>query len=176
MKPISLLAWVFACLLLTTGVAHAQGVGSSGSINGTVTDPTGAVVPKASIVAEETAKGSRFTAVTDNGGEYRLTGLPPAIYDVTARITGFQTEILKGVNLTVGAVLVVDFHLKISAAVEAVEVSAEPPVVETQRAGQANTITQQYVADLPSDRRDYLTFTLLMPGVSDSTRLASDLD
>jgi hypothetical protein len=105
-----------------------------------------------------------------------LTGLPPATYDVTARIAGFQTEIQKGVNLTVGAVVVVDFRLKISAAAEAVEVSAEPPVVETQKAGQANTVTQQYVADLPIDRRDYLTITLLMPGVSDSTRLASDQD
>jgi len=176
MKPINLLVWVLACLSLTTGVAHAQGVGSSGSINGTVTDPAGAVVPKASIVAVETAKGSRFTAVTDNNGEYRLTGLPPDTYDVTARIAGFQTEIQKGVNLTVGAVVVVDFPLKISAAAEAIEVSAEPPVVETERAGQANTVTQRYVADLPIDRRDYLTITQLMPGVSDSTRVASDQD
>jgi len=75
-----------------------------------------------------------------------------------------------------GATVVVDFHLKIASASESVEVNAEPPVVETQRGSQANSVTQQYIADLPIGRRDYLTFTLLMPGVSDSTRLASDTD
>src|SRR5205085_1931473 len=57
-----------------------------------------------------------------------------------------------------------------------VEVSAEPPVVETERGSQADTLTQNYIADLPIDRRDYLTFTMLMPGVSNSTRLADDQD
>ncbi len=57
-----------------------------------------------------------------------------------------------------------------------VEVTDQPPVVETERGSQADTITQQYIADLPVDRRDYLTFTLLAPGVSDSTRLAGDQD
>ena len=57
-----------------------------------------------------------------------------------------------------------------------VEVSAAPPVVETERGSQANTITQEYIEDLPIDRRDYLNFTLLLPGVSDSTRLADDQD
>jgi TonB dependent receptor len=55
-------------------------------------------------------------------------------------------------------------------------VTDQPPVVETERGSQADTITQQYITDLPIDRRDYLTFTLLAPGVSDSTRLAGDQD
>ena len=57
-----------------------------------------------------------------------------------------------------------------------VEVTSEPPVVETERGSQADRISQEYIADLPIDRRDYLTFTLLAPGVSDSTRLAGDQD
>ncbi len=57
-----------------------------------------------------------------------------------------------------------------------IEVTDQPPVVETERGSQADTITQRYIADLPIDRRDYLTFTLLAPGVSDSTRLAGDQD
>jgi hypothetical protein len=57
-----------------------------------------------------------------------------------------------------------------------IEVTDRPPVVETERSSQANTIPQQYIEDLPVDRRDYLTFTLLAPGVSDSTRLAGDQD
>ena len=76
-------------------------------------------------------------------------GLPPATYDVTVKIFGFQTAVQKGVILTVGAAVVVDFHLKIASASELVEVNAQPPVVETQRGTQANSVTQQYIADLP---------------------------
>jgi len=57
-----------------------------------------------------------------------------------------------------------------------VEVKAEPPAIETERGSQANRINQRYITDLPIDRRDYLTFTLLAPGVSDSTRLSGDQD
>ncbi|HZE82280.1 MAG TPA: TonB-dependent receptor, partial [Candidatus Polarisedimenticolia bacterium] len=175
MKPIKG-ACLLLCLVFATGVVHAQGVGASGDITGTVTDPSGAGIPKATILVVETDKGIQHTAETDTSGEYRLAGLAPATYDVTVKISGFQTAVQKGVILTVGATVVVDFHVKITSASELVEVNAESPVVETQRGGQANTVTQQYIEDLPIGRRDYLTFTLLMPGVSDSTRMASDTD
>jgi hypothetical protein len=169
-------AGLFLYFVLTVSVAHAQGVGSSGNITGTVTDPTGGRVPKANIVAVETGRGIQFTAVTDSNGDYQLAGLPPATYDVTVKIAGFGTEVRKGVVLTVGATIVLDFQLKIAGTAEVVEVTGELPVVETQRGSQANTLTEQYITDLPVDRRDYLTFTLLVPGVSDSTRMASDTD
>src|SRR5262249_29503302 len=97
-------------------------------------------------------------------------------YDLIVKIAGFQTAIQKGIALTVGATLLVDARLKLAAASESVEVTAETPIVDAQRASQANTITHQLIVDLPIDRRSYLTYTLLMPGVSDSTRLASDAD
>ena len=165
--------WLLLCLVFATGVGRAQGVGSSGDITGAVSDPSGAGIPKATILAVETDKGIQHTAETDTYGEYRLAGLPPATYDVTVKIPGFQSEVQKGVILTVGATVVVDFHLKLASTSGMIEVNAEPPVVETQRGSLSDTITQQYITDLPIDRRDYLTFTLLMPGVSDSTRLAS---
>jgi len=59
---------------------------------------------------------------------------------------------------------------------EVVEVHSEPPVVETQRGGQADTVNEKFIEELPVGRRDYLTFTALMPGVSDSTRLAGNLE
>ncbi len=169
-------AWVLVCVFVATGSASAQGVGASGDITGTVSDPSGAAVAKATILVVETDKGIQHTAETDTSGEYRLAGLPPATYDVTVKISGFQMAVQKGVILTVGATVVVDFQLKLAPASEMIKVNAEPPVVETQRGSQSNTITQQYITDLPIDRRDYVTLTLLMPGVSDSTRLASDTD
>jgi Carboxypeptidase regulatory-like domain len=165
-----------ACLLLASPVAHAQGVGASGSVSGTVTDPTGAVVPKGTVTAEDVSRGIRLTATVDNNGQYRFTNLPPGTYDLTAQIAGFQSQILKGVVITVGQVANLDFHLQVATTSSVVEVSAAPPVVETERGSQSNTITQQYIDDLPIDRRDYLNFTLLLPGVADSTRLADDQD
>jgi hypothetical protein len=176
MKAINSLVCIFLIVLLAPSLAHAQGVGSSGEISGTVTDPTGAVVPKANITAMEIDRGSRHTGISDDRGQYRITGLLPATYDVSAQIGGFGAEIQKGVVVTVGSTTILDFHLKISTTKATIEVSAQPPIVEVERGSQADTVLQQYISDLPISRRDYLTFTLLMPGVSDSTRLADDQD
>ncbi len=166
----------FACLLPASRVARAQGTGTSGEIRGTVTDPTGGTVPKATVTAEDSAKGIRRTAVTETDGGYRLTGLPPSSYSVTVETSGFQREIRKEVVVNVGQILILDFHLQLASATAHVEVTGELPVVETERGSQADTLTQEDIANLPIDRRDYLTFTLLAPGVSNSTRLASDQD
>jgi hypothetical protein len=145
-------------------------------LTGTVTDPTGAGVPNAKVTAADAGKGVERSVMTDEHGFYRVSGLPPSSYKVSVEHAGFQTEIATGVALTVGQTLVFDFRLKLSGMSSQVEVSAESPIVETERGSQANTLTQTYLADLPIDRRDYLTFTLLMPGVSNSTRLADDQD
>jgi hypothetical protein len=168
-----------ACLVCLLGLlsdAHGQGVGSAASIRGTATDASGGVIPKATVIADDPQKGIRRAATTDRSGEYALTGLPPAAYDVTVEHSGFQTEIRKGLVLTVGQTAVLDFHLNVASVKATIQVTAELPAVETARGSQADTLTQQYITDLPIDRRDYLTFTLLLPGVSNSTRLADDQD
>ena len=164
------------CVLAAAPPARAQGVGSSGTINGTVVDPTGAVVPKALVVATEADRGILHSTETDTNGLYRLTGLPPTTYDVTARAPGFEAVLQKGLVVNVGSITVVDFHLSLATSKAMIEVSAQPPIVETERGSEANTITQNYIEDLPINRRDYLNFTLLLPGVSDSTRIADDQD
>ena len=167
---------VCACLLFATGSVFAQGVGTSGAIRGTVTDPTGAAVAKATITAEAPESGIRRTAESDENGQYALEGLPPATYSVSIKAAGFQGEIFKDVAVNVGQMVIADFHLKLSSGTETIEVTTELPIVETERGHQADTINEQYITDLPIDRRDYLTFTLLVPGVTDSTRLAGDQD
>ena len=91
-------------------------------------------------------------------------------------MSGFATEIRRSVTVAIGQTVTSDFKMKPSQVATVVEVTDQPPVVETERGSQADRISQQYIADLPIDRRDYLTFTLLAPGVSDSTRLAGDQD
>lgn len=175
MRLVHLLRIFLACLLLT-GMVYAQGVGASGDIKGTVTDPSGAVVTNANVTATDVAKGIKHTVATDNSGQFRLTGLQPATYSVSVSKPGFQSEIAKSVVVNVGQTSTVDFPMKVSQVSEEVEVTAEPPVVETERGAQANVVTEQTIRELPINRRDYLTFTLLAPAVSDSTRLASDQD
>jgi Carboxypeptidase regulatory-like domain len=163
-------------LLLSGQTASAQGVGASADLTGTVTDPSGAEVPNAKVTAIDNARGGQRSAVTDEHGFYRLSGLAPSTYKVTVEHAGFQTEAVPSLTLTVGETSVLDFHLKLAGLTGQVEVTSEIPVVETERGSQADTLTQEDIAQLPIDRRDYLTFTLLAPGVSNSTRLASDQD
>jgi hypothetical protein len=163
-------------LLLSGQTASAQGVGASADLTGTVTDPSGAEVPNAKVTAIDNARGGQRSAVTDEHGFYRLSGLAPSTYKVTVEHAGFQTETVPSLTLTVGETSVLDFHLKLAGLTGQVEVTSEIPVVETERGSQADTLTQEDIAQLPIDRRDYLTFTLLAPGVSNSTRLASDQD
>ena len=176
MRSARWLACALLCLFLVARMVHAQGVGASGNISGTVTDPSGAAIPNATITALETDRGIRHTSASDDAGRYQFIGLSPATYDVTAQVLGFQSVVQKGVVVTIGGTAIVDFQLKVAAAAQTVEVSAQPPVVETERGSQSDTLTDRYITDLPIDRRDYLTFTLLMPGVSNSTRLADDQD
>ncbi|HYL47064.1 MAG TPA: carboxypeptidase-like regulatory domain-containing protein, partial [Candidatus Limnocylindrales bacterium] len=176
MKSVRLLVCAIVCLVFAAGVAHAQGVGASGEISGTAVDPSGAIVPKVAITALNADRGIQRVATTDDHGLYRISGLLPATYEVSARIAGFDTEIQKGVVVNVGSTTIVDFHLKVAKAAAEIVVNAEPPVVETERGSQADAIGLQYISDLPIDRRDYLSFTLLLPGVSNSTRVASDQD
>jgi hypothetical protein len=174
-NPMRSLACIFVCLFATFA-AHAQGVGTSGEITGTVTDASGAVLPSATVNVVDTQTGLKRTAVTSGTGQFRAAGLSPATYDVSAELRGFATAIRRGVTVAVGQTVISDFRLKPSQVATVVEVTDQPPVVETERGSQADRISQQYISDLPIDRRDYLTFTLLAPGVSDSTRLAGDQD
>src|SRR6266481_5433963 len=176
MRLFKVLNVLLAILLMATGIACARGVGASGDIKGTVTDPSGAVLAKATVTATDATKGIKRSDVSDSQGQFQITGLPPSTYNVSAQISGFQTEILKNVVVNIGQSVILGFRLKVSGTTESVEVTTEPPVVEVDKTHQADTITEAYIRDLPINRRDYLTFTLLAPGVTDSTRLAADQD
>jgi hypothetical protein len=170
------LACVVGSLLLTSLPAYAQGVGSSGEITGTVTDSAGGLLLKATVTVVDVQTGLKRTVTMNSTGQFRVVGLLPATYDVSAEMAGFATQIRKGVVVAIEQTVISDFKLNPSKVATVVEVTDQPPVVETERGSQADRISQQYIADLPIDRRDYLTFTLLAPGVSDATRLAGDQD
>ncbi len=176
MKPRNLSIWLWLLLLAGTGGVYAQGVGASGDLRGTVSDSSGAVLPQATVFVVDVAKGTRRTVLTDDKGEYRVMGLLPAVYDVSVDLSGFEKQTRKDVAVTVGQTVIVDFQVKVSAVATEVVVTEEAPLVETEKTQQANTIQELYIRQLPIDRRDYLAFTLLMPGVVDSVAFADNTD
>jgi hypothetical protein len=127
---------------------------------------------RVSVAIVDTSKSIRRTAVTDAAGQYRLTGLSPATYEASAEFSGFSTQVQKNVALSLGQTAIVDFHLRVSLVKERVEVLSEPLVVDTERGSQADTVEERSVREWPIDRRDYLSFTLLTPGVTDSRTTA----
>ena len=94
MRLSSLVQVLFAFLLIS-GLAHAQGVGASGDISGTVTDPSNAVVANATITVADEGKGIKRSNVTDSGGVFHFLNLQPGAYSVTVAKTGFQTELAR---------------------------------------------------------------------------------
>src|SRR5262245_55846873 len=171
-KTISLasIGVLFCCLQ-----ALPQSNASSGEIKGTITDASGAVVPGATVTVTNTETGFSRTAITDERGEYRILLLPPGAYEVRVELSGFTAQV-RSAQVSIGQTLALDFRLQVGTPAETITVSGEPPVIETERATQSNTIAESYIRNLPIDRRDYLSFTLLAPGVVDSNALADNAD
>src|ERR1700757_4201650 len=121
-NPMKSLACMVVCLVLASSLAYSQGIGSSGDIQGTVTDPSGALLPRATITVLDTQTGLRRAAMTDSSGQFRVTNLAPAVYDVSAQASGFAEAIRKGVVVSIGQTVVSDFQLKVSQVATQIEV------------------------------------------------------
>ncbi len=174
-SPILLSILIFLTSLIAKPT-FAQGVGASGDIRGTATDPTGAAVPNVRILVADKQTGLQRNVVTDGTGQYRVTSLPPATYEVTAQAPSFAISLTTGVVVPIGQTVVADFQLKLSSVATDVVVTGAPPVIETERGSQADTVEGRSISSLPISRRDYLSFSLLMPGVSNSNTIASNAD
>ncbi len=171
-----LLLYTTFALLVACALSLAQSNSASGELKGTVSDPSGAVVPGATITATNLETGLAPTSLSDERGQYRILLLPPGMYGVRVERNGFVAEQRNGVQVTVGQTASADFRLQVGASVQTILVTGETPVVETERSQQSNTISEAYIRNLPIDRRDYLSFSLLAPGVSDSNRVVDNTD
>jgi outer membrane receptor protein involved in Fe transport len=159
------------CLVVTTVVAFAQAEIGGATLNGTVTDPTGAAVPNAKVTITSTETGLTRGMETNSSGLYSFSRVPVGSYDLTVEAQGFKATKRTGIALTVGAVATVDAGLQVGSAQETVSVTAEVPVVETTRSQTSTTVTTEQVRDLPINGRNFLDFTVLTPGViRDPTR------
>ena len=163
-------------LVLPPSLLRAQSNVADGALRGSVTDPSGAVVTGAKVTVTMAATGASYSAETGDDGEYRFLILPPGEYEVKFEKETFGVDLVKGVRVTVGETVILDQRLRISPAREVLEVNAEASSIERERLHQANTLEKEPIENLPIDRRDFLTFALLAPGVVDSTALADNMD
>ncbi|OFW19383.1 MAG: hypothetical protein A3H27_14330 [Acidobacteria bacterium RIFCSPLOWO2_02_FULL_59_13] len=155
---------IIVAFVLFHGVAFGQV--TTGTISGTVQDSTGAVVPGANVVVRNVDTGLTRTVVNDEAGRYRVAQLPLGNYEVEVAHAGFQTEVRRGIQLTVGREAVVNMALSVGAVTERVEVAAEAPLVDTTSASVAYLVDDKKIRDLPLNGRNYTQLALLQPGVS----------
>lgn len=153
---------------LCASPALAQG---SGQIEGTIRDEQGSVLPGATISLRNEESGVMRIVASESDGRYVFPALSPGRYLLRAELSGFATQEVRGVVITIGLELRRDFTLKIQAVAETVTVSAESPVVDTTKAEVSGVVTRQQIETLPINSRQYLSLALLMPGTTvDATR------
>jgi len=149
--------------LLVTGALAAQEV--RGTITGTVTDPQGAVIAGAKIVARNQAIGSVTEAVANDTGLFVLPFLPIGKYQVTASMSGFKSSMRDNVELRVGDRIQLNFSLEIGAAAETITVSGESALLDTATASNGQVIDGAKVKDLPLLGRNPFLLAAVSTGV-----------
>jgi len=144
---------------------HAQ-VAGSGTITGTVTDPTGGVVPAVDIMIRNGDTGIEHRTQTSDAGVYTATFLPPGHYEMQLSKTGFATVLRKNLNLQVGQTLAINLTLSVKSIQEAVTVTTEAPLVDTEKTEVSQVISEDAVDNLPIAGRRWDSFVMLTANVT----------
>jgi len=153
-----------ALLLITSFSSFALASTPTGTITGTITDQSGAVVTKARVIVRDEETNATRDAESNSDGDYTVALLPPARYSVTVESTGFRRSIIHGVGVSVDQTVRLDFALKVGALTEEVNVTDTPPIVQTDTSTLGQVVNNRLVQDLPLNERNFLSFALLVPG------------
>ena len=149
-------------LLLTSGLtALAQ---SSATIQGVVTDESGAVMAGAQVIVRSTATGVERRTETDGSGNFQVAALPVGTYRVEIHAQGFQTAVVNDLILEVGKVIVQNFQLKVGGVAQEVNVVADAGLVETTTTTVGQVINQKTVQEIPLNGRHFVDLGLLIAG------------
>ena len=167
---------MFWTLVWSTAVAAAQSGIATGEIRGTVTDPSGLPILGVQVRVINAYTGIQRAVTTDERGNYFALLIPPGRYSVEVIQEPFVPQTRSDIQVTVGQITEVDVGMELGGLATELNVTAEVPIVETERSHQASTIDEVAIRELLIDRRDYLTYSLLAPGVVDSRALADASD
>ncbi len=156
---------VFSLAFATFGFGQGS---YTAQIRGVVTDQSGAVVVKAEITITNDATNIVQTTVSDDHGQYFLSGLRPATYTIKAQGTGFRTVEKKNVLLQVDQQTSIDFVLHPNTINETMEVTESAPLLDTESATLGTEISSEYMKDLPLANRSFFGLTFLAAGVTEA--------
>src|SRR4029077_21033823 len=159
----------FLALLLIHSVAmhvDVQAQVAGGTITGTVVDSSGRVIPNASVSITNLATGINRTVTTNEDGLYIAPNLLPASYELTFTAPGFKTDVMRGIQLTVGATVTLNLTMQVSGAKETVQVQTEAPDVQLATSDISAVVNATTVRELPLNGRSWTDLATLQPGVN----------
>ena len=174
MKKLALLLMLVSALRVD--VAYSQASVSRSELRGQITDQNGAAVPGATVTVTDATRGTTRTVQSDENGLYVFLALPPGTYSMKVEASGFAAKTISDVHLDVGQVGNVPVTLGVGGVQAEVNISAGGQVVEVERTQQSTVINQIQIDNLPINRRNYLDFALLTPGVTDSDNINDSTD
>jgi Carboxypeptidase regulatory-like domain/TonB dependent receptor len=167
--PVSSLSLVFlltVILMLSSTAVHGQSASATGRLEGTVTDATGATVPAADITVRNQNTGISATLQSGNEGDFTFLYLEPGTYEVSIQKAEFNKLVLKDIAVTVGTRAIIHPELAVGRVETTVSVSAVTPLVDTAESSLGTVVGQQTIDSLPTNGRNFTSFTLLTPGAT----------
>jgi hypothetical protein len=169
----------FGLVTLVATLALGIQVGAqaiSGDVVGTILDKTGAIVPHASVEAVSTDKGTRYTAESNDAGEYRFTNLPVGTYKISATAPNFALTTINNFNVELNKSVTLHITLEVKGTATSIEVSGDAQTLDTTTSTLSNTFEQKQLADLPSTSlgaSGILNLSLLSAGVANAGALGA---
>ena len=168
LRPLILLT-ILCVWLALPGPVHGASVFDTGTITGTVTDPTGAVIPDAAVTITDIGTSRQTTVHTNSDGNFVAPGLPFGNYTVSATASHFGNATAKPFVLNVGATVRVHLGLSITVATQSVEVTGSAATVDTTTSTSGTTLNEIQIRNLPTNGRDVMDFLEIAPGSVNST-------
>jgi len=176
MKKMKTIFWIWILVCVGAISAFAQATATA-ELRGNVTDPNGSAVAGATVTATDNNKGVTRTVTSDEEGNYVILSLPPSTYTVKITATGFASKTVNNVTLEVGQQLALDASMTIGDVDAVVDVlQDETQLVDTERTQQSTVISARQLNNLPINRRNFLDFALLTPGVNDADNVNDSTD
>ncbi|MGH9356137.1 MAG: carboxypeptidase regulatory-like domain-containing protein, partial [Terriglobia bacterium] len=169
--PVAVSRWFSAIslaimMLVALAPTQLRAQVSGATLTGSVTDPSGAVIPNAKVSIKNTATGIVTDVTTNSAGLYTAPNLIPGPYEVTVSAQGFQTEVRTGIVLTVGAQQVLNETLRVGQTTQTISVSGQAPTVQLASSSLAAQVNSTTVRQLPLNGRDWASLATLQPGVA----------
>jgi hypothetical protein len=164
MKQLLLAVALVVCVAVPGCFGQASAI--NGQIEGTITDPSGAVVPGATVSIENINTGFKRELKTDNSGFFRFTVLPLGTYNLKAATSGFAEETRSGIVVDAGSTATVNMNLRVAGTTGIVEVTSAAPVIEPGRTDLGSMLSTNSIENLPLLSRNPYNFILLQPNAS----------